>query len=51
MRPSEIRRLHLRIEQRREAMRRPPPVVEATRPSVLRLLLMVIWAKITGAGG
>jgi hypothetical protein len=50
MRPTEARKLQRRIEQERERIKNPPPVVDQQRPSVFRLLMMVLWAKITGAG-
>lgn len=50
MRPSQYRKLRLEIERQRESVGKYPDPTHATRPSVLRLFFMVLWAKITGAG-
>lgn len=50
MRPTELRKLRLRIEKQRESVGKYPDPTHATRPSMLRLFFMVLWAKITGAG-
>ena len=50
MRPTEYRRLRMEIEKQRANVRQQPDPTAGTRPSVFRLFLMVLWAKITGAG-
>jgi hypothetical protein len=42
--------LQKRIEKRREIAKQKRDKIEEVKPMVFRLLLMVLWAKITGVG-
>lgn len=50
MRETEYRKLRMQIEKQRDSVNRRPDPIESARPSVFRLFMMVLWAKITGAG-
>ena len=46
----EYEKLRERIEKRRELAKVKRDKMEEVKPMVFRLLLMMLWAKITGGG-
>lgn len=46
----EYEELKKRMEKRRETAKQKRDKIEEVKPMVFRLLLMMLWAKITGGG-
>lgn len=50
MQRDEYAELRSRMEKRRELAKQKRDEIEEVKPMVFRLLLMMLWAKITGGG-